>query len=145
MLTANITFVGNVTREPELRYTTGGTAVASFGVAVNRRYQVNGEWQEETSFLDCVTWKDLAENAAASLPKGTRVIVNGELRQRDWEDRDGNSRKSLEVTVEAIGPDLRWAQAHVERNERSGGQGGSSGGNTGQGRSSRQTTAEEPF
>ena len=70
-----VTLVGNVTRDPELRFTTGGQAVASFGIAVNRRYQQNGEWQEQTSFFDVVAWAQLGENAAASLNKGARVIV----------------------------------------------------------------------
>ena len=77
-----VTLVGNLTRDPELRYTTGGRGVASFGIAVNRRYQVNGEWQEQTSFFNVVAWGTLGENAAASLTKGTRVIVTGRLEQR---------------------------------------------------------------
>ena len=72
-----VTLVGNITRDPELRFTQGGRAVASFGIAVNRRYQVNGEWQEQTSFFNVVAWGQLGENAAASLTKGARVIVTG--------------------------------------------------------------------
>ena len=73
----SVTLVGNITRDPELRYTTGGRGVASFGLAVNRRYQQNGEWQEDTSFFNVVAWGDLGENAAASLNKGHRIVVTG--------------------------------------------------------------------
>ena len=72
-----VTLTGNLTKDPELRYTTGGRGVASFGLAVNRRYQVNGEWQEQVSFFNVVAWADLGENAAASLHKGNRVMVTG--------------------------------------------------------------------
>ena len=92
-----VTLVGNVTRDPELRYTSGGRGVASFGLAVNRRYQVNGEWQEQTSFFNVVAWGTLGENAAASLHKGTRVVVFGRLEQRSWETQDGEKRTVVEV------------------------------------------------
>ena len=85
----SVTMVGNITREPELRFTGGGKGVASFGVAVNRRYQVNGEWQEKVSFFNIVAWDSLGENAAASLHKGTRIIVTGRLEQRDYETTRG--------------------------------------------------------
>lgn len=113
------TLVGNATRDPELRYTTGGKAVASFGLAVNKRFQRNGEWTEEVSFFNVTAWDVLGENAAASIEKGTRVIVFGELKQREYEDREGQKRSVVEVNASAIGPDLRWATATVERNERS--------------------------
>ncbi len=131
----SITLVGNLTRDPELRYTQGGRAVANFGMAVNRRYQVNGEWQEETSFFNVVAWAELGENAAASLSKGSRTIVFGRLQQRDYENREGEKRSMVEVVADDIGPSLRWAQATVERNERSdaGPSGGSSGGGGGGG------------
>ena len=87
-----VTLVGNVTRDPELRYTTGGRGVASFGMAVNRRYQVNGEWQEQTSFFNVVAWGTLGENAAACVTKGTRLVVFGRLEQRSWETQDGEKR-----------------------------------------------------
>ena len=77
MATNTVTLIGNLTRDPELRYTTGGRGVASFGLAVNRRYQVNGEWQEQTSFFNVVCWAELGENVAASLGKGSRAIVTG--------------------------------------------------------------------
>lgn len=122
----SITLVGNLTRDPELRYTQGGRAVANFGMAVNRRYQMNGEWQEETSFFNVVAWAELGENAAASLSKGSRTIVFGRLQQREYENREGEKRSMVEVVADDIGPSLRWAQATVERNERSDGPSGGS-------------------
>ena len=119
-----VTLVGNVTRDPELRYTSGGRGVASFGLAVNRRYQSNGEWQEQTSFFDVVAWGTLGENAAASLHKGTRVVVYGRLEQRSWETEDGEKRTDVEVIADEIGPSLRWAQAQVEKTARTTGEAG---------------------
>jgi single-strand DNA-binding protein len=126
----NVTVIGNITRDPELRYTTGGRAVTSFGLAVNRRYQVNNEWQEQTSFFDVVAWAQLGENTAASLNKGARVIVSGRLEQRSWETQDGEKRSKIEIIADEIGPSLRWATAKVERTDRSGGDraGGPAGG-----------------
>jgi single-strand DNA-binding protein len=116
--TNTITLIGNLTRDPELRYTTGGRGVASFGLAVNRRYQVNNEWQEQTSFFNVVAWGDLGENCAASLVKGARIIVTGRLEQRSWETPEGDKRSVVEIVADEIGPSLRWAQAEVTRNER---------------------------
>jgi single-strand DNA-binding protein len=101
-----------------LRYTTGGRAVASFGLAVNRRYQVNGEWTEQVSFIDVSCWAQLAENVAATVEKGTRMIVSGRLEQRSWETPEGEKRSKVEVVADDIGVSLKWAQATVERNER---------------------------
>lgn len=115
---STVTLVGNATRDPELRYTTGGKAVASFGLAVNKRFQRNGEWTEETSFFNVTAWDVLGENTAASVEKGSRVIVYGELKQREYEDREGQKRSVVEVNASAIGPDLRWATVTIERNER---------------------------
>ena len=132
-----VTVVGNITRDPELRFTTGGRAVASFGIAVNRRYQVNNEWQEQTSFFNVVAWGTLGENAAASLGKGTRVIVTGRLEQRQYETKEGEKRSVVEVNADEIGPSLRWARAEVERVARDGGSAGggsSSGGGSSAGR-----------
>ena len=131
-----ITLVGNITRDPELRFTQTGRGVASFGIAVNRRYQVNNEWQEQTSFFNVVAWGQLGENAAATLTKGSRAIVFGRLEQRSWETQDGEKRSVVEVVADELGPSLRWAQAQIERNERSstdGGFGGSGGGGGGGG------------
>jgi single-strand DNA-binding protein len=116
-----VTLVGNLTRDPELRYTTGGRGVASFGLAVNRRYQVNGEWQEQTSFFNVVAWAQLGENAAATLTKGSRAIVTGRLEQREYETQSGEKRNVVEIIADEIGPSLRWATAQVERTTRSDG------------------------
>lgn len=117
----SITLIGNLTRDPELRYTTGGRGVASFGLAVNRRYQVNGEWQEQVSFFNVTAWGDLGENVAATLNKGNRAIVFGRLEQREYENREGEKRSVVEVVAEEVGPGLRWAQAQISRTERSDG------------------------
>ncbi len=115
-----VTITGNLTRDPELRYTKDGYATALFGVAVNRRWQQRDtqQWEESTSFFDVVCWRDLAENAALSLSKGSRIIVTGRLEQRSWEEDDGTKRTKLEVVAEELGPSLRWATAEVARVER---------------------------
>lgn len=114
----SVTLVGNITREPELRFTTGGRAVASAGLAVNRRYQVNGEWQEQTSYFNLTIWGELGENAAQSLSKGTRVIVTGRLEQREYETKEGEKRNVVEVVADEIGPSFRWATCQIEKTER---------------------------
>jgi single-strand DNA-binding protein len=126
-----VTLVGNITRDPELRFTQGGRAVASFGIAVNRRYQVNGEWQEQTSFFNVVAWGQLGENAAASLTKGARVIVNGRLEQREYQTQQGEKRTVIEVNADEVAPSLRYATAQVERTSSGGTGGGAGGGNPG--------------
>jgi single-strand DNA-binding protein len=149
-----VTLVGNVTRDPELRYTTGGRGVASFGLAVNRRYQVNGEWQEQVSFFNIVAWGDLGENLAASVSKGNRVIVTGRLEQRSYETKDGDKKTVTEVIADEAGPSLRWATAEIARIERndsasSHSRGGGSGGSSSGARQQRQPDPvygdEEPF
>ena len=127
----SVTLVGNLTRDPELRYTQSGRGVASFGLAVNRRYQQNGEWQEQTSFFNVVAWGDLGENAAASLNKGHRIVVTGRLEQRSYETREGEKRSVVEVIADELGPSLRWAQAQVERISRDAADGGGGGGGGG--------------
>jgi len=126
----NVVLVGNITRDPELRFTPTGQATASFGLAVNRRWQnrQTQEWEEATSFFDVVCWREMAENAAESLAKGSRVIVTGRLDQRSWENQDGDKRSKIEVVADEIGPSLRWATAQVTRNERRGPAGGDGGG-----------------
>jgi single-strand DNA-binding protein len=126
----SVTVVGNITRDLELRYTANGRGVASFGLAVSRRYQVNGEWQEQTSFFNVVVWGSTGENAAASLGKGSRVIVTGRLEQREYQTREGEKRTAVEIVADEIGPSLRWATAQVERTARTneGGQGNPGGG-----------------
>ncbi len=128
MADSTVTITGSLTRDPELRFTTGGKGIASFGVAVNRRYQVNNEWQEQTSFFNVSAWGTLGENAAASLTKGTRVIVTGRLEQRQYETKEGEKRSVVEIIADEIGPSLRWARAEVERIAREGGAGGQGGG-----------------
>jgi single-strand DNA-binding protein len=127
----NVTLVGNITRDPELRFTNTGQATSSFGLAVNRRWQnrQTQEWEEATSFFDVVCWREMAENTAESLSRGARVIVTGRLEQRSWETPDGDKRTKVEVVADEIGPSIRWATAQVTKNERrapgdSGGQGG---------------------
>jgi len=127
----SVTLVGNLTKDPELRYTTSGRGVASCSLAVNRRDQVNGEWQEQVSFFNIVAWGDLGENAAASLNKGNRVIVTGRLEQRSYETKEGEKRSVTEIRADELGPSLRWAQAQVERISRDSGDGGSRSGGGG--------------
>ncbi len=133
MADSTVTLVGNITKDPELRFTGGGRAIASFGIAVNRRYQVNNEWQEQTSFFNVVAWGTLGENAAASLTKGTRVMVTGRLEQRSYETQDGEKRSVVEVVADELGPSLRWARAEVERTQRTSDGGGDRGGYSGGG------------
>ena len=116
----NITLMGNVTRDPELRFTPSGQGVASFGLAVNRRWQnrQTNEWEEAVSFFDVVAWGTLGENISESLTKGTRVIVVGRLDQRSWETENGEKRSKVEIVADEIGPSLRWATAEVSKNER---------------------------
>ncbi|MCU4187116.1 single-stranded DNA-binding protein [Acidiferrimicrobium sp. IK] len=121
-----VTIVGNLTRDPELRFTPSGQATASFGVAVNRRWQnrQTQEWNEATSFFDVVCWAELAENAAQSLTRGTRVVVSGRLDQRSWENQDGEKRSKIEIVADEVAPSLRYATAQISRNERRGPDGG---------------------
>jgi single-strand DNA-binding protein len=114
------TITGNLTREPEIRYTKEGQATTQLGIAVNRRWQdrATQEWQEATSFFDVVCWRDLAENVALSLSKGMRVIVTGRLDQRSWETEDGEHRSKVEITADEIGPSLLFATTDVQRTAR---------------------------
>jgi single-strand DNA-binding protein len=125
-----ITIVGNLTRDPEIRYTASGQANARLGMAVSRRWQnrQTQEWEERTSFFNVVAWGDMAENISDTLAKGTRVIVNGRLEQRSWETDQGEKRSVVEVIADEIGPSLRWATAEVKRSERRGGGGAPAGG-----------------
>ncbi len=129
-----ITLVGNITDDPELRFTPSGAAVANFTVAVNRRINRDGQWEDKLDgFFRCNCWRDMAENVAESLQKGSRVMVVGRLQQRQWEDKDGNKRSSFEIQVDEVGPSLRWATATVQKSSRSsgGGTGGGGGGDWG--------------
>lgn len=118
----NVNVVGNCTSAPELRYTPSGQAVATFGIAVNRRWQnrQTQEWEEAVSFFDVAAWGQLGENVAESVQKGTRVIVAGRLEQRTWETETGDKRSKVEVVADEVGPSLKWATATVVRNDRSG-------------------------
>src|SRR5215469_7034837 len=133
MADSSITIVGNLTRDPEIRYTSGGAAKASFGIAVSRRWQnrQSNEWEEQTSFFNVVCWREMAENVAESLAKGSRVLVSGRLEQRSWETENGEKRSVVEVVADEIGPSLRWASAQVTRNDWRGGGGGFDGGGSG--------------
>jgi single-strand DNA-binding protein len=114
------TITGNLTREPEIRYTKEGQANTLLGVAVNRRWQdrETREWSESTSFFDVVCWRELAENVALSLAKGMRVVVTGRLEQRSWETEEGERRSKVEIVADEVGPSLRFATADVQRVER---------------------------
>jgi single-strand DNA-binding protein len=118
-----VTLVGNVTDDPELRFTPSGAAVANFTVAVNRRYKNQaGDWEDKLDgFFKCSCWRDMAENVAESLKKGTRIVVTGRLQQRSWDDQEGNKRSAVEIQVDEVGPSLRWATASVVKSQRSGG------------------------
>ena len=126
MADSTVTVVGNLTRDPELRFTNNGQASAQFGIAVGRRWQnrQTQEWEEQTSFFNVVCWREMAENAAESLVKGMRVVVTGRLEQRTWETKEGDKRSVVEIVADEVGPSLRWASAQVTRNERSDGGGG---------------------
>jgi single-strand DNA-binding protein len=131
-----VTIVGNLTRDPELRFTPSGQATATFGVAVNRVWtdRQSQERKEATSFLDVVCWGQLAENAAQSLTRGTRVVVSGRLDQRSWENQEGEKRSKIEITADEVSPSLRWATVEITKNERrSPDANGSGGGNYGGG------------
>ena len=116
----NVSVVGNVTRDPELRFTPSGQAIATFGVAVNRRWQnrQSNEWEEQTSFFNIVCWREMAENVSESLGKGSRVVVTGRLEQRSWETENGDKRSIVEINADEIGPSLKWATAVVTRTPR---------------------------
>jgi len=155
-----ITISGNVTRDPEMRYTPSGASKLSFGVAVNRswRNQQTQEWEEQTSFFNVVAWRQLAENAQSSITKGTRVMVTGRLEQRSWETDQGEKRSIVEIVADDIAASLRFATVDVHRIERSGGGdgggrasgprsggGSSSGGGGNAGGGGYDEYGEEPF
>lgn len=125
-MSAAATIVGNLTRDPDLKFTNSGLAMATFGVAVNRRKRDEaGNWvDDDASFFDVVAWRDIAEHVAESLQKGDRVVVTGTLRQRTWEADDGTKRSKVELTAEDIGASLRFATAVMTRAERRGTRGG---------------------
>ena len=140
----NVTVVGNLTNDPELRFTPSGAAVASFTVASSSRVldKTTNEWKDgETVFMRCSVWRQYAENVAESLTKGTRVIVQGRLKQRSYETREGEKRQVMELEVDDVGPALRYATAKVTRTQSQGG--GFGGGNGGGGGAS--APADDPW
>ena len=154
-----VTVVGNVTRDPELRFAQSGMAIAQFGVAWNRRRQ---DQEDEVSFFDVTCFRQLAENVAESIRKGARVVIYGTLQQRSWETDSGERRSKVEILADDVAPSLKWATAAVTRNERSGGgdyrgDGGRSGGFRGdsgprrgpsrghEGPAAQSETDDEPF
>ena len=111
----HVTVVGNVTRDPELRFAQSGMAIASFGIAWNRRRQ---DQEEEVSFFDVTCFRQLAENVAESIQKGTRVVIFGSLQQRSWETDSGDRRSKVEILADDVAPSLRWATTQVVKNAR---------------------------
>ncbi|MXP21686.1 single-stranded DNA-binding protein [Gordonia sp. HNM0687] len=143
-----ITVVGNLTADPELRFTPSGAAVANFTVASTPRTfdRQTNEWKDgEALFLRCNIWRDAAENVTESLSKGTRVVVQGRLKQRSFETREGEKRTVVELEVDEIGPSLRYATAKVNKASRGGGGGFSSGGGGGSRGGGGQQVADDPW
>lgn len=152
-----VTVIGNLTEDAPLRFTQGGVGVSSFGVAQTPRTfdRQKNEWVDgETLFWRCNIWRDMAENAAESLPKGTRVIIQGRLIAKAWQDKEGSNRTSWEVEVDEIGPSLRFATASVDRSgggKSSGSKGGggfgnsNTGGGFGGGQQGAQNGGQDPW
>ena len=131
-----ITIIGNLTNDPELRFTPSGAAVANFTVASTPRTfdKQSNEWKDgETLFMRCSVWRDAAENVAESLQRGSRVLVSGRLRSRSYETKEGEKRTVVEMEVDEVGPSLRYATAKVNKTSRGGGGGGGFGGGGGGG------------
>jgi len=124
-MSASITISGNMTRNPELRYSDTGTALVRFGVAVSYKTKTK---PETTSFYDVVAFNSLAENVAASLASGNRVNVTGRVEVRKYQKKDGTEGTAVEIVADEIGPSLRWATATIEKNSKDSGYGGGSGG-----------------
>ncbi|HCO01780.1 MAG TPA: single-stranded DNA-binding protein [Actinobacteria bacterium] len=119
-----VVIVGNVTRDPELRYTPNGAALVKFGVAVSRRIkdEATGQWKDaDTSFFDVTAWRSMAENIAESITQGSRVVVVGRLRTNSWETPEGEKRHKIEIEAEEVAPSLKWATAKIDRQGRGAG------------------------
>ena len=145
-----ITVIGNITGDPELRFTPSGAAVANFTVASTPRTfdRQSNEWKDgETLFMRCSVWRDAAENVAESVQRGTRVIVSGRLKSRSYETKEGEKRTVVEMDVDEIGPSLRYASAKVTKTQRGNGQGsgGGFGGQGSQGGSQGGGNQEDPW
>lgn len=122
-----VTIVGNLTQDPEMRFTPNGVAMVSLSIAVNRRRfnRDTNSWEDgDASFFNATCWRDLAENVSESLRKGTRVVITGSLKQRSWETQEGDRRSVVDIQVDEIGPSLKWATATVTRIPRGGSWGG---------------------
>ena len=144
----NITLVGNLVDDPELRFTPSGAAVAKFRVASTPRFldKQTNEWKDgESLFLTCNVWRQAAENVAESLQRGMRVIVQGRLKQRSYETKEGEKRTVFEVEVDEVGPSLKNATAKVNRAQRSGGSGGGGGFGGSSGGSGGGAAADDPW
>ena len=148
----NITIIGNLTRDPELRFTQGGAAVTDIGVAWNesRRNKETQQWEDVPSYFDITCWFDLAENVAATLRKGDRVVVTGNLKWESWQTADGESRNKVKVIADDVAPSLRWATIEngaIQRTQSRGGGGGFDTGSSSSTPSSKPSydPHEEPF
>ncbi len=152
----NITVLGNITRDLELRFTPSGTAVANFGLAVNRNVQNknSGEWETQVDFFNVTAWYKLAENCAESLSKGDRVLVSGRLSQDSWESKDGQKRSTVKIIANVIAPSLEFASCRLEKNPRAeegvssgsvSGEGVSGGSVSGEGKSGKGGIEEADF
>jgi single-strand DNA-binding protein len=143
-----ITVVGNLTDDPELRFTPSGAAVANFTVASTPRIldKNTNEWKDgDALFLRCSIWRQAAENVAESLQRGARVLVTGRLRQRSYETKEGEKRTVVELEVDEIGPSLRWATAKVTKASRGGGGGGGGGGSYGGSAGGGSSSNDDPW
>jgi single-strand DNA-binding protein len=147
----NLTVIGNLTDDPELRFTPSGAAVANFTVASTPRIldKATNEWKDgDALFLRCSVWRQAAENVAESLQRGSRVMVTGRLRQRSYETKEGEKRTVVELEVDEIGPSLKFATAKVTKASRGGGGGGGGGGGSyggGSGGSSAPPASDDPW
>jgi len=144
----SVTLVGNLTDDPELRFTAQGAAVANFRIAVSKRIRdpQTNEWKDgDTSFFRVNVWRQLAENVAESLTRGTRVIVTGTLKMRQWETQEGEKRSVVEVEASEVGPSLKWATAKMEKTSRQSGGQQASGGGGGDWDSPTPVPEEVPF
>lgn len=118
-MSSQITIVGNITREPELRYLPSGAAVAKFGIAVNRSFtNKGGDKVESTDYFDITAWKELAENVVETVATGTRVVITGRLQQDRWETDGGEKRSKVYIVADEVAPSLRWATASVTKTSR---------------------------
>ena len=143
-----ITVIGNITGDPELRFTPSGAAVANFTVASTPRQfdRQSNEWKDgETLFMRCSVWRDAAENVAESLQRGTRVLVTGRLKSRSYDTKEGEKRTVMELEVDEVGPSLRYATAKVNKTQRGGAGGGGGFGGSGGGQGGQGGSQEDPW